>query len=141
MLEPARICRNKIGWVPLMLAAERGDALTTMAFLASGADANSENREWHHSLMLAAASGDIATVRALSPPTAGVNDHRDDGHTALFSAAEHGSVDIIKLLILNGADVGRQKFAWRDRPRQRRPPPDPELITAMRDAGAKCLPG
>lgn len=56
-------------------------------------------------LFLAAGEGKLSAVRYLLDEGANVNARENLGHTALAEAAYYGHVDVVKELLLHGADI------------------------------------
>ena len=103
--------KDSRGQTPLMLAAERGDAIRVRALIAAHASLDSRDNEGRTALVVAAGSdqkGSLDCVRQLIAAGADVNASDDDGTTPLMEAAS-GHLDSVKALIAAGADVNARR--------------------------------
>jgi ankyrin repeat protein len=90
----------------LYLAAQRGWEEVVSTLLRSGADVYRPAPFGDTSLIVASARGHVAVVRLLlrSMGAYGLNDRDGCGCTALYWACFHGRVDMVRTLLLAGAD-------------------------------------
>lgn len=98
---------TRIGpYTPLMVAARGGHGAVVSGLLAAGADVDVRTSTGVTALHLAAASGSAEAVSGLLDHDAEV-DARESAweQTPLMWAADRGRVEVIRLLVLAGADV------------------------------------
>ncbi|MEJ0024814.1 MAG: ankyrin repeat domain-containing protein [Rhizomicrobium sp.] len=96
------------GTTPLIMAASSGRRELTELLLARGADPSLRRGTAWTALLWAVNDGDIALVRLLADgsPRDALNATTDTGQTALMLAVRMGNLEIIRHLILRGADPG-----------------------------------
>lgn len=102
------------GWTMLMTASHEGYHQLVEILLENGASKgiNMQDRCGWTALMFAAFTGlSTEVVQLLLQHGADVNLPNKNGRTALFMASEKGYVDIVKVLLLNGANV-KHRDAW-----------------------------
>ena len=92
------------GWTPLMIAAERGDAVAFKAALGSG-DINATDAHGLTALAVAARAGHAPLVEALLAAGAKPELRSDEGDTALGGAVRRKQVDAVRALIRHGANA------------------------------------
>jgi ankyrin repeat protein len=94
------------GFLPLHVAALRGDATMVEALLAGGADPNARAEDGQVAIIKAAILGRGDVITALIAGGANVNAvHGTDDRTALHEAAANDNADAIKALVAGGADI------------------------------------
>jgi uncharacterized protein len=91
------------GSTPLLFAARSGDAGSARLLLASGADPNDSLPDGTSALVLAAHSGHKDVAVALLEKGANPND-LGIGYTALHAAILRSDLDLVKALVMHGAD-------------------------------------
>ena len=87
----------------LMEAVERGDAAETASYLARGLDPNTSDAKGQTILMVASRLGHIEVVKALLSRRADPNRQTAHGDTALMVASLAGQLEVVKLLFAAGA--------------------------------------
>jgi ankyrin repeat protein len=111
--------RDRQGCTALWYAASEGHEDVTTFLLAEGAQASTANASGITPLMEACANGHLDVVQILVQHTGGkgldVKD-KDDGWTALHHAADGGNDEVVRLLLLSGADL-RSMDNWGRTPR------------------------
>jgi ankyrin repeat protein len=97
---------NEDGSTALDLAVFTGDEEMVSILLSSGADPSRKGYRGRTTLMSASMDGPVAVVRLLLRSMGGRGlDERDaDGNTALWSACAYGHADVVRVLLLEGAD-------------------------------------
>ncbi len=106
---------DKNGYVPLLVAAARGDADLVSALLNNNAKAGAVATDGNTALMLAAARGCLDCVRRLLPYTDDINQKNVDGESALYLAVRSRAVDVVKELRDAGASEASRTIG-RDTP-------------------------
>jgi ankyrin repeat protein len=103
------------GYLPLHVAAGRGDVKLVSALLNSKAAANSVAPDGNTALMLAAAKGCLDCVRRLLPYIDDINLKNVDGESALYLAVRSQAIDVVKELRDAGASEASRTIG-RDTP-------------------------
>lgn len=102
------ICADD-GVRPLFSASWKGSTRTVRELLVYGADVNLQNcKGWFGEmtpLMIASSEGNLNTVKLLVKFDANVSLSSPKGHTALHIAAGAGHEEIVKILLIHGADA------------------------------------
>ncbi|HEV3061968.1 MAG TPA: ankyrin repeat domain-containing protein [Vicinamibacterales bacterium] len=97
---------NDLGVTPLALACENGNGVIVDRLLARGADPNAAFPGRPPALMLCVRSGSVAGVKAMIARRANVNGREPlRGQTALMWAAANAQQEIVRALLVAGADV------------------------------------
>jgi ankyrin repeat protein len=91
------------GYTPLLFAAMQGDLESARLLTAAGADANDVSPSGTTALVVAAHSGHGAVGRLLLEQGADAN-AAAAGYTALHAAILAGDIDLVKALLVHGAD-------------------------------------
>eukprot|EP00042_Codosiga_hollandica_P054948 m.755937 g.755937 ORF g.755937 m.755937 type:complete len:134 (+) comp59016_c0_seq16:4183-4584(+) len=95
----------------LLKAAQEGDLHQCVALIHDGADVNCVHEErspLHH----AAAGGHLLVVKLLVGRGADVNSIGNFGWTALMWATKNSHTDVVRFLLLSGADLSLQHSVW-----------------------------
>jgi hypothetical protein len=97
---------NVHGGTALVVAVFRGFEEMVSALLTSGADISRKGFWGQTMLMLASLHGHVAVVRLLlrSMEGRGLNERDNDGRTALCHSCREGHADVLRTLLLAGAD-------------------------------------
>jgi ankyrin repeat protein len=97
---------NDYGNTALHLAAGRGHEEIVLTLLSSGADISRKGYRGKTPLMDASLRGHVAVVRLLlrSMGGGGLDERNEDGITALWYACLYGNADVLRALLLAGAD-------------------------------------
>lgn len=98
-------------WIPLLVAAERGDSSLVQEVLAQGVQPDASREDGRTSLMLAVRSGDARTVTTLLEAGASVDSVSADGSTALLLAIQGAEQELVELLLEYGANPNGPTFA------------------------------
>jgi ankyrin repeat protein len=97
---------DEYGETPLTLACANGDAVLVGKLLAAGADANAARWDGETALMIAAGAGSVEAVNLLAARGANLNVAESrKGQTALMWAAAERHPEVVRALIVHGADV------------------------------------
>ena len=95
--------RDAKGYTALILAAYNGQAKTVDFLIQKGANPCATDTRGNSSLMGVAFKGEIVIAHRLIAAHCDVN-ARDAGQTALMMAAMFGRTDVVKMLLVNGAN-------------------------------------
>ncbi|XP_063048102.1 fibronectin type 3 and ankyrin repeat domains protein 1-like [Engraulis encrasicolus] len=96
---------DKLGFTPLMVAAQKGYTRLVRMLVAHGANVHIKNSSGKDSLMLACYAGHVEVVRCLCVLVGGWGVRDGGGCSALHYAADGGNVPLIKYIIQQGAQV------------------------------------
>lgn len=108
--------KNRDGFTPLQLAADRGLTFAVDQLLASGANVNQREEHKRTALYFAVQKGKKATVeRLLEDPEIKVNCADYSATTPLLVASDNGDAAIAKMLLKSGANVNYENECG-DRP-------------------------
>lgn len=128
----------------ILRAADKGDASQVRLLLRGGANPNSFG--WYiptdqTPLMLAASRGSLPTVRVLVDHGADINTGVNDwSYTPLMCAAEGGNPAVVRLLIARGAHLDAINGNGETPLTLARSTSHPEIVQALKWAGAKEVP-
>jgi len=133
------------GVTPLIRFVMEGNDDAVRRLLAKGADVNAKDNTGATALLAAAGYGHTAIARILLDSGAKVNASGNEGDTALMQAALNGHPAIVRLLLDHGADVNAQtkggrtalQYAEAKAAGVMGKEDDPEVVTLLRQAGAK----
>ncbi|XP_066457236.1 fibronectin type 3 and ankyrin repeat domains protein 1 [Eleutherodactylus coqui] len=96
---------DKLGFSPLMIAAQRGYFRIVQLLIDHGADMNKENGSGKNSLILACFAGHLDVVEYLRQQGASWESRDKGGCTAMHSAVDGGNVKLIEWMISDGCEV------------------------------------
>jgi ankyrin repeat protein len=96
-------CEDRLGWTPLMLAAQQSEEIVELLLRAGASPARIDN-QGRTALFFAAAEGRTAILRRLSAAGAPLNATDGKGETALFAAYRNGQYASARALLDLGAD-------------------------------------
>ena len=100
--------KGQNGRSALHFASRKGYTDIVNILLDNGASVESRDTDYGRTpLFFAAAKGQTDVVRALVSAGADVNTQRNDGRSALSIASEEGHTEVAKMLLDNGAQIGR----------------------------------
>ncbi|XP_075144171.1 fibronectin type 3 and ankyrin repeat domains protein 1, partial [Leptodactylus fuscus] len=101
---------DKLGFSPLMVAAQRGYFRIVQLLVDHGADINQENGSGKNSLMLACFAGHLDIVQYLRRQGASWESRDRAGCTAMHWAVDGGNVKLIEWMIGDGCEVDVKDF-------------------------------
>ncbi|XP_044153104.1 fibronectin type 3 and ankyrin repeat domains protein 1 [Bufo gargarizans] len=96
---------DKLGFTPLMVAAQRGDLRIVQLLIDHGADINQVNGSGKNSLMLACFSGHLEVVEYLRRQGASWENRDKGGCTAMHWAVDGDNLKLIEWMIADGCEV------------------------------------
>ncbi|HOU94622.1 MAG TPA: ankyrin repeat domain-containing protein, partial [Polyangiaceae bacterium] len=103
---PERVNRQSdLGYTPLHIAAEEGNAPIAEYLVAHGADVHALTTDGETPLVLAAMAGSLPICSLLLDKGADVNSVPEVGWPALHRAVAHGARPVVELLVTRGADL------------------------------------
>uniref|UniRef100_W5MM82 Fibronectin type III and ankyrin repeat domains 1 n=1 Tax=Lepisosteus oculatus TaxID=7918 RepID=W5MM82_LEPOC len=96
---------DKLGFTPLMVAAQKGFFRLVQILVEHGADVNLQNASGKNSLMLACFAGHLDVIKYLRKCGATWETHDLGGCTAMHWAADGGQMPVISYMINDGCKV------------------------------------